>query len=855
MQQDATAPLKKWRQWVTWRLEEKTGANGVKSLAKVPYSPVTGYGASTRDPKAWATYDEAEAYARKHGMAGVGFVFTEADPFFFLDIDKALINGQWSQLAQQLCARLGGSFVEVSQSGTGLHLIGSTGGQLPPHKNKNIGHGIELYTRWRFVALTGLHARGDMESSHGAALASIIEEYFNPASVEGGPAEWSNEPAPEWSGPESDDELLKRAFAAKPSAAAQFGGGCTFYETFTADAKALANKFPPSQPGQDFDHSSADLSLANHLAFWTGRNCERIERLMRKSDLARDKWDERPDWLEETILKAAGMVRTVYNDRYKKDGTTKPAPKEKPAPRLAELETEAASEAPEIDDVSAADAFTAQEARQETVPNAAEPKKRTTLIPRAGGLLIESGQRKLFEGCVYVINPHRVVNPEGRRLNQSQFDVLYGGYSFMMDPDGEKVQPSAWKCFTESQMFSCTKVDDYCFRPEHPPGAIVDDAGLMLINTYVPAAVRRTPGDVSLYLDLLERQLPNERDREIFLTYMSSVVRNPGMKAQWWPVIQGGQGNGKTVHLNCMRYAVGPRYCHLVNTDKMTRGQSNFNAWVDGRLFVGLEEVYATDRRQFFESFKTTVTNSYLPVEKKGVDEATMDNRCNGMITTNHKDGVPLGAKDRRYCIFFMAQQTLEDVQKDGLTAEYFMRLRHWLTGTGEWARMGTDYGYSCVAHYLMHRPITHPEFDPAQLAGVAPETSAKAEAITVSLGRVEQEVLEGLEDGTLGYNGDWLSSHGLQDFLKERGLSRHLPTNKRRDMLRSLGFDYHPALSASEGRACRNVPPLNKKPRIYCRMNSEAFSTIYSAQEACDAFVAAQVAAMSQETAAAFSG
>jgi len=41
------------------------------------------------------------------------------------------------------------------------------------------------------------------------------------------------------------------------------------------------------------DHSRADLALCGMLAFWCGGDPERIDRLFRRSDLMREKWDRR----------------------------------------------------------------------------------------------------------------------------------------------------------------------------------------------------------------------------------------------------------------------------------------------------------------------------------------------------------------------------------------------------------------------------------------------------------------------------------------------------------------------------------------------------------------------------------
>jgi len=41
------------------------------------------------------------------------------------------------------------------------------------------------------------------------------------------------------------------------------------------------------------DDSAADLALCNHLAFWTGKDPQAIDRIFRKSGLMRPKWDEK----------------------------------------------------------------------------------------------------------------------------------------------------------------------------------------------------------------------------------------------------------------------------------------------------------------------------------------------------------------------------------------------------------------------------------------------------------------------------------------------------------------------------------------------------------------------------------
>lgn len=61
------------------------------------------------------------------------------------------------------------------------------------------------------------------------------------------------------------------------------------------------------------DHSAADYRLCRHLAFWTGRDEARIDRLFRLSGLYRsDKW-ERDDYRRRTIGKAIDDTSEVYD--------------------------------------------------------------------------------------------------------------------------------------------------------------------------------------------------------------------------------------------------------------------------------------------------------------------------------------------------------------------------------------------------------------------------------------------------------------------------------------------------------------------------------------------------------------
>lgn len=804
------APLAAWPQFVAWRIEMRASAKGVDVPTKVPYSPKHGGRASSTNPADWGTYEEAVAMQQRMQAPGIGFVFTPRDPFFFADIDGALEpTGQWSQLAQDICAQFTGAAVEISQSGTGLHIIGACTKGFA-HKSKNTALHLELYTKERFVALTGTGAIGSVNANMDRVLPWYVGQYFTGGRGERA-TDWTTEPVDEWRGPEEDAELLRRALLSSPKGAANAFGKpedtVTFADLFYANVDVLARKFPPNpNTGTGpYDASSADQALANQLSFWTGKNCDRMERIMRISSLVRPKWDNRPEYLSDTILSATGFIKAVYVER-----------------------TETAA--------------------PQTAPLAAEEVKSAGFEPREGmTIMLPTVQMTYFKGCIYISSLNKMLVPGGELLDKARFDVAYGGYQFVVKPDGGKTSTSAWEAYTLNQNYRPITAHKMCFRPEYGEGGLINDGGKLLANTYFKATAQETEGDPSPMLNQIRLMLPNGRDADQLLTYMASVIQNPGMKAQWWPVVQGAEGNFKSFLLTIMSHAVGSHYSHLPNMEKIVSGNSNFNGWISQKLFLGLEEVYASDRRGFFEGFKTTVTNRNLPIEGKGIEELTGDNRANGIIVTNHQDGVPITGSARRYAPFFCAQQVKEDLKRDGMTQEYILNLKDWLMGTGRWAEFGRDYGLRVMTYYLRRMELAA-DMDPNQLCIHAPETTSTAAAIIAGRGRIEQEILEAIAEERPGFAGGWVSSIYLDRLLREnRGAN--ITTQKRREMMVALGYDYHPKLH--DGRTNNPILPDNGRPRLFCKKGSIPWNELSDPQVISTAYTTAQAKAAGERSSA----
>ena len=297
-QKNPLAPLAAYRQFIVARRVPLASGK----TDKIPLTPA-GDAGDAHNPANWMTWQEAYDKATAWGSEyGVGFVLTEADPFWCLDIDGCVQpDGSYTQIVHDLAAQLGPHVVwELSQSRTGLHIWGR--GPVPPHAKKNTALGMEFYSEARFIFLSQALG-GDMDADC-PGIAAVAHRYF-PPKVGGGVAE---------EGPPRllDEDVVRRMLASQGSTSAIFGGGVHLRHLWERDLGALRQRWPADNE-DGFDRSSADAALASHLAFWTGRNAAQMRRLMLQSGLRRDKYD-REDYLDRTIANACAMCTSVYRE-------------------------------------------------------------------------------------------------------------------------------------------------------------------------------------------------------------------------------------------------------------------------------------------------------------------------------------------------------------------------------------------------------------------------------------------------------------------------------------------------------------------------------------------------------------
>lgn len=723
---------------------------------KFPVNHKSGKIANAHDPAIWTNAETAIAAAKQHGEKyGVGYVFTKNDPFFFIDIDDCLATcgTKWSDLAMSILNTFNGAAIEVSNSGKGLHVIGT--GDSPEHSCKNIPLNLEFYTESRFIALTGQGALGSAAVDCSIKLPWLVDSFFKPDrnSVEIDADFWTDGPCDGWSGPTCDDELVERMLRSQ-SPGSIFGGKATFRDLWERNEEVLIRNYPDRDRTSGYNESSADGALAQRLAYYTGNDCERMRRLMIRSSLFREKYN-REDYLPRTIRGVCGRQKEWLSDNQQKETT------------LGNKESQGIY---------------------------------------STFLNIEQ-QKGYFRGCAYVLSSNRILIPGGLELDQSQFKSWYGGKSFTMDNENRRVSKNAWEAFTENQALNNTKVHGTTFKPQELPGALIEEEGRVFVNTYCPLNIEKQKGDPSPFLRHLEKVFVNEREATIILSYLASLVQYIGIKFDWCPLIQGVEGNGKSLISIVAQYLVGKRYTQIPRVQDIGE---KFNGWTYGSCLVLVEDV-RDKKRELIEILKPMVTLARQSVEPKFENQRSADVCFNFIMNTNHRDGLHKTRNDRRIAPFFTRQQQKEDLKRDGMDAAYFSEI---------WGWMLKKFGFQILADLFFNYDIPA-EFDPTKQCRNAPLTSATEVSIAEGVGGVEQEIIEAAEQGVVGFRGGWISTIMLDHLLVKLKMNTRVPLNKRREILRSLNYDWHPGLK--DGRVNNIVMPDGGKPRLFIKLDHDA--------------------------------
>ena len=731
--------LKQTPRWVLWRHDWKGDR-----WSKVPYQ-TNGRQAKSNDPTTWSSYGDVEfAYTVDGGYDGIGLML--GDELHGIDVDDCRDpdTGELNELAQQILGAVDG-YGEVSPSGTGIKIFSRT--NLGRARKKE---GLELYCGERYFTVTG-----SVLNAHNELPAELQDIDWLVAQEFGA----SNQAQPTGL---DDDAMALLTLQAKSEmtpeqclqALIDAGANPSSHSSYMPVLLAMHHQTDGSEHGWQLcldwlntrAHSGDDVKPEKWRAIW---------------DAARDQTSVPVELSKLQRIQQAELAKKQGDvEAYRKSITD--------CLDVDKLRGEALLACSGLDVVRAwikqYHALTGVWIPERDVRGWLGLPTDDYDLPNPGGIPLFRQWIKVSNGDTFfnITTKAEVTRRGFRDLFDRQMPMTRGG----------RRRDAAEVALNDGGM---EVVDDLLYMPPHGNVFMMGHrryANLYRDDSAPPMPMPMTTADwdaVEVVKHHFEVLVPDERTRELLLSWIAFCVQNPGVKIRWGVYLHGVEGVGKTTLLELMALAMGESNVSVVNGDSL---QSAFNDWAAGHAVICVEEMRQSgiNRHQTMNRIKPLLTNDMIDLQRKFKNKVTVPNTSNYLLTSNFLDGAPISEGDRRYMFISSPVTTaqMRQLQADG----HYERL---------YAAMRTRPG--AMRYWLMHYQM-HPEFSANNRA---PDTATKA--IVIELSKSDAEVAaEGLiESGCTGVCREVVSSAHLTRALGNMGI----PINTRtvNAVLQKLGY------------------------------------------------------------------
>lgn len=288
--------LRRHPHWCIWRYEHCYK----KKPPKVPYNPNSFKRAKPNDSSTWGTFGEAiTAFRQTSRMVsdGIGLLLSDESELAGFDLDNCYdpVAEKPEPWAARILDILGDTYCEISPSGSGLRafLKGNKPKELKCKTTmKVVGDGddqvsqvLEIYDTGRYLTITGnsLGLSDSIAAISPGQEAQLIEYIGGKSTSESQMSEESeldsilatvrqSETIPNSGNTLDDNQVLERMCGGK-------GGGI------------ISQLIEGDDTPVNGDASAGDMRLMNALSFWTNADHEQMDRIFRKSNRFREKWD------------------------------------------------------------------------------------------------------------------------------------------------------------------------------------------------------------------------------------------------------------------------------------------------------------------------------------------------------------------------------------------------------------------------------------------------------------------------------------------------------------------------------------------------------------------------------------
>jgi hypothetical protein len=344
-------------------------------------------------------------------------------------------------------------------------------------------------------------------------------------------------------------------------------------------------------------------------------------------------------------------------------------------------------------------------------------------------------------------------------------------------------------------------LEDVVVEPALPPCAIVTSAAGLVYNQWPGFATQASAegSDNHILAYLLELVCAgNPEYLQWVLQWLAAMVQDPARLPGTALVLRGGVGVGKTTLTDIMRRLVGDRLS-LVE-DKPGRLVGVFNASLEGKVLVGMEEAFFAGDRSNHGALKHLITSGTLTVEQKYEKARAVRNMAHVIMTTNDHWAVPGSESERRFNVFDVSPSRQQD-------REYFGALRRELESGG--------------AERFMHRLMYEIVIDWSAISRPL-QTQALLDQQLESMDGLRRWLLERLRTGLLPGGGSTPRAEDVyasvrQSLTDRYELDRATPT-RIGQFLKGVGATkVRPRIGGSRVY-CYEFPPLSEARAAFAR-------------------------------------
>ena len=280
--------------------------------------------------------------------------------------------------------------------------------------------------------------------------------------------------------------------------------------------------------------------------------------------------------------------------------------------------------------------------------------------------------------------------------------------------------------------------------------------GIHYVNSYTDHDVPELPGEftapdlyaIKLFLGHFEHLIADERDRLLFLDFITYIVQNPGKRVNWAVLLQGTEGDGKSFFAKLLKAVLG-----MSNVNQLSgkRLEEKYNPWAEGALVCFIEDVrlHGSNRFDAINTLKPMITNDMVEIRRMNTNVYEVINTMSYITTSNLKDAIPVTDEDSRFFPIFTRFQTQKAIDAfKAANPDYYTALHSVLNFGG------------AIRKFLLEREIGA-EFD---ADARAPKSSYRREMVALNRSEEQQALIDTLEESDRNDYCDTLLDAGLID-------------------------------------------------------------------------------------------